>query len=51
MDANEAEVYALLTGCRELERIGGSRPIIEGASLSAIQWASGKSIDPWRIAD
>ena len=50
MVVNEAEVYALLIGCRELERIGGSHPIIED-SFSAIQWASGKSIYPWRIVD
>ena len=51
LDANKAEVYALLIGCRELERIGGSQPIIEGDSLSAIQWASRKANYPWRIAD
>ena len=49
-DANEAKVYALLIGCRELERIGRSHPIIEGDSFSTIQWAFGKAIYPWRIA-
>ena len=51
MDANEAEVHALLIGCRELERIGGSHHIIEGDSLSAIEWASWKFVYHWRIAD
>eukprot|EP00268_Persea_americana_P013257 TRINITY_DN15784_c0_g1_i2.p1 TRINITY_DN15784_c0_g1~~TRINITY_DN15784_c0_g1_i2.p1 ORF type:complete len:105 (-),score=25.66 TRINITY_DN15784_c0_g1_i2:76-390(-) len=51
MDANEAEVYALLIGSHELEKIGGSHHIIEGDSTSAIQWASGKATYPWRIAD
>ena len=37
LDADEAEVYALLIGCREFERIGGSHPIIEGDSFLAIQ--------------
>ena len=51
LDANEAEVYALLLGCRELAKLGGSYPIIEGDSFSTIQWASGKASYPWRIAD
>ena len=51
LDANEAEVYALLIGCHELERIGGSHPIIEGDSFSAIQWGFGKAIHPWQIVD
>ena len=42
-DANEAEVFALLIRCRELERIGCSHPIIEGDSFSTIQWASEKA--------
>ena len=51
LDANEVEVHALLIGCCELEKIGGSYPIIEGDSVSSFQWASGKAIYPWRIAD
>ena len=44
-------MYALLIGCLELERIGRAHPIIEGDSFSTIQWASGKAVYPWRIAD
>ena len=51
LDANEVEVYALLIRCRELEKIGGSYPIMEGDSFSTIQWAFGKAIYPWRITD
>ena len=43
-DANEAEVYSLLIGCCELERIGGSHPNIDGHSFLAIQCGSGKAI-------
>ena len=50
LDANEAEVYALLLGCRELEKLGGAYLIIEGDSFSTIQWASSKASYPWRIA-
>ena len=44
-------MYDLLIGCLELERIGRAHPIIEGDSFSTIQWASGKAVYPWRIAD
>lgn len=44
-------MYALLIGCHELERIGGSHTNIEEDSLSTIQWASWKTNYPWRIAD
>ena len=47
-DANEAEMYALLICCRELLKLGGRSPIIEGDSFSAIQWGSGKASYPWR---
>ena len=50
-DSNGAEVSALLFGCRELCKLGGYKAIIEGDSFSAIQWASGKSTFPWRLAD
>ena len=50
-DANEAELFALRIGCRELSRIGGLSPIIEGDSVSSIQWGFGKAIHPWRLAD
>ena len=48
LDANEVEVYAFLIGCCELEKIGGSCPIIEGDSFSAI---SEKANYLWWIAD
>ena len=50
LDANEAEAYALLIGCRELERIGPHTKI-EGDSLSTIQWASWRTNYPWWIVD
>ena len=50
-DANETEVFALLIGCWELLRMGTFNPILEGDSLFAIQWGSGKAIQPWRLAD
>ena len=49
LDANEAKLYVLIW-CRELEKMGGSYPIIDRDSFSTIQWASGKVIYPWRIA-
>ena len=50
-DANEAEVFALLIGYRELSRLDGYKAIIEGDSFPVIQWGLGKSSHPWRIAD
>eukprot|EP00268_Persea_americana_P031770 TRINITY_DN3105_c0_g1_i5.p1 TRINITY_DN3105_c0_g1~~TRINITY_DN3105_c0_g1_i5.p1 ORF type:complete len:110 (-),score=14.17 TRINITY_DN3105_c0_g1_i5:303-632(-) len=44
-------LFLILIGCCELEKMGGSYPIIEGDSFSTIQWTSGKAIYPWRIAD
>lgn len=40
-DANEAEMFALLSGCRELSRLDGYKAIIEGDSFSVIQWGLG----------
>ena len=37
LDANESEINALLVGCHELRTLEGSKAIIEGVSLSAIQ--------------
>ena len=51
MNANAAEVYALLIGCHELLSLGGHNAIIEGDSFSAIQWGSGKVSHPWRLTD
>jgi hypothetical protein len=31
--------------------LGGYKAIIEGDTFSAIQWRSGKSPFPWRLAD
>ena len=47
---NEAEVLALLIGCRELRSLDVFNAIIEGASFSTIQ-CSGKSSFPWRLPD
>ena len=46
IDANEAELFALLIGCRELRRMGCVIVIFEGDSFSVIQWCSGKSSFP-----
>ena len=51
MNANAAEVYAMLIGCHELFRVGSSNAIIEGNSYSAIQWGSGKASHTWGLID
>ncbi|XXG42545.1 hypothetical protein AAC387_Pa01g2800 [Persea americana] len=51
MNANAAEVYAMLIGCHELLSLGGYNAIIEGDSYSAIQWGSGKASHPWTLTD
>ena len=51
IDANEAELFAHLIGTRELRRMGCVTVILEGDSFSVIQWCSGKSFFPWRLAD
>ena len=51
IDANEAELFALLIGCRELRKMGCVTVILEGNSFSVIQWCSGKSSFPWSLAD
>ena len=51
MNANAAEVYAMLIGCHELLRLGSSNAIIEGDSYLAIQWGPGKASYPWRLTD
>ena len=51
LDANKAEVLALLIGFHELRSLKGFNAIIEGDSLSAIQWSSKKSSFPWRLAE
>ena len=38
LDANGAEMLAMLLGCHELRNLGGHNAIIEGDSLSPIQW-------------
>ena len=43
-DANEAEAFALLIECRELVRIGGSHPLIDGDAFSAIIRALGRPL-------
>lgn len=39
--SNEAEVFAMLVGCRGLWKLGGHNAIIEGDSFSAIPWGLG----------
>lgn len=51
LDANKAEVLALLIGFRELRSLKGFNAIIEGDSFSAIQWSPKKPSFPWRLAD
>ena len=50
LDADEAEVFALPIGCRQLLRVGFLNPFL-GDSFLAIQWGSGKAIHPWRLGD
>lgn len=50
-DANEAEVYTMLMGCREFSKIEATYAIIEGDSFLAIQWGSSSSRCPWRLAE
>lgn len=40
VDSNRVEVYPMLMGCHELCKLKGYNAIIEGDSLSAIQWGS-----------
>ena len=51
LNADKAEVYALLIGYHELLRLGGYNVIIEGDSFSAIQWGSRKATASWRLVD
>lgn len=41
----------MLIGCRELRKVESFSTIKEGDSFSAIQWGSGCTIYPWRLAD
>eukprot|EP00268_Persea_americana_P068557 TRINITY_DN9561_c0_g1_i1.p2 TRINITY_DN9561_c0_g1~~TRINITY_DN9561_c0_g1_i1.p2 ORF type:complete len:160 (-),score=26.36 TRINITY_DN9561_c0_g1_i1:1098-1577(-) len=50
LDANEAEMYALLIGCQQLLKLDGFAAIFEGDSFSALQWGSRKISYPWRLA-
>lgn len=50
-DADGVEVYAMLMGCREIRQLEASNAIVEGDPFSSIQWGSGKSKFPWRLAD
>lgn len=50
LDANGDEVFSLLVSCRELWKLGGYNAI-SGGSFSTIQWGSGKSSSPSRLAD
>lgn len=51
VDANGAEVFAMLLGYRELHKLEATNAIVEVDSFSAIQWGSGKSKCPWRFED
>ena len=51
LSANDAEVYALLIGCRELLTLESINAVIERDSYSAIQWGSGEASIPWRLLD
>lgn len=51
LNANEVKVFALLIGCLELLRLGAYNAILQGDSLSTIQWGSGKACNPWKLAD
>ena len=50
-DADETELTAILIGCRELLQMVGYSAILEEDSFSVIQWCSGSSSYPWRLAD
>lgn len=50
-DANGAEVYALLMGCRELSGLGDYNALIEGDCILAMQWGTGEASHPWRWID
>lgn len=41
----------MLMGCHGMCKLEGYNVMIEGDSFSAIQWGSGKSRCPWRVAD
>ena len=46
LNANEVEVFALLIGCLELLRLDDYNAILQGDSLSTIQWGTGKACNP-----
>lgn len=50
-DANGAEVFAMIMGCRELRKMEAINAIVEGDSFSAIQRGSENSTWPWRLMD
>lgn len=51
-DANEAEIYGLLIGCRELKSMLGFMAIVEGDSQLAFVWGSfeGSSLPSCRLS-
>lgn len=42
-NANEAQMFAMLVGCRELLNLSAHSVVIEGDSFSVIQWGSRKT--------
>lgn len=41
----------MLMGCRKMCKLDGYNAIRERDSFSSIQWGSGKSRCPWKLAD
>ncbi|XP_077240349.1 uncharacterized protein LOC143881246 [Tasmannia lanceolata] len=48
-DSNEAEVRAVHSGIKYLDRSAFDKIIVEGDSLNVICWLSGEAIPPWRF--
>lgn len=50
-DANEAQIYSLLIGCRELHHLSGFRSVVEGDSQLVTLWGSSKRESPWHLSN
>lgn len=50
-DVNEAKMFALQVGSRELLKLGEFKDFLKGDSFSILKWGSGKTFDPLRLED
>lgn len=50
-DANEAKMFALQVDSQELLKLGEFKDFLKGNSFLILQWGTGKTADPLRLAD